>query len=36
DSFDDPFPGTDIMVTIRRVTWNEVPVLVSRLRSSPR
>ncbi|EKZ95826.1 GCN5-related N-acetyltransferase [Cupriavidus sp. HMR-1] len=36
DSFDDPFPGTDIMVTIRRVTWNDVPVLVSRLQPAPR
>lgn len=31
DRFDDPFPGTDVMVPIRRVTWMDVDVLVSRL-----
>lgn len=35
DSFNDPFPGTDLMVAIRRVTWDDVEALVSRLRSGP-
>ncbi len=31
DSFDEPFPGTDIIVTVRRVSWPDVPALVARL-----
>ena len=32
DSFEDPFPGAGLMVPIRRVTWEDVDALVSRLR----
>ena len=35
DSFNDPFPGTDLMVAIRRVTWDDVDALVSRLAPGP-
>ncbi len=35
DSFEDPFPGTDLMVTVRRVTWDDVDALVSRLAPGP-
>lgn len=35
DSFNDPFPGTDLMVAVRRVTWDDVDALVSRLAPGP-
>ena len=35
DGFDDPFPGTDLMVAVRRVTWDDVDALVSRLAPGP-
>jgi len=31
ESFEDPFPGAGLMVPIRRVTWDDVEALVSRL-----
>jgi hypothetical protein len=30
-SFEDPFPGAGLMVPIRRVTWDDVDALISRL-----
>lgn len=35
DSFNDPFPGTDLMMAIRRVSWDDVDALVSRLAPGP-
>lgn len=35
ESFNDPFPGTDLMVPICRVTWDDVDALVSRLAPGP-
>lgn len=35
DSFNDPFPNTDFMVAIRRVTWDDVDALVNRLAPGP-
>ena len=32
--FEDPFPGTDLMVPIRRVTWVDVDALLRRLTGS--
>ncbi|WP_019449133.1 GNAT family N-acetyltransferase [Cupriavidus sp. BIS7] len=34
-SFEDPFPGADLMVPIRRVTWDDVEALISRLQPAP-
>ncbi|CAG9180091.1 GNAT family N-acetyltransferase [Cupriavidus pinatubonensis] len=36
ESFQDPFPGTDIIVAIRRVTWPDVPALLARLTPTAR
>ncbi|WER45245.1 GNAT family N-acetyltransferase [Cupriavidus sp. WKF15] len=36
ESFEDPFPGTDIIVAVRRVTWNDVPALLARLQPTTR
>ncbi|CAG9179191.1 hypothetical protein LMG32289_04294 [Cupriavidus pampae] len=33
-AFDDPFPGTDLMVSVRRVTWQDPEALLARLLSS--
>lgn len=35
-SFEDPFPGTDIIVTVRRVSWPDVPALLARLAPTAR
>lgn len=35
DSFNDPFPGTDLMVAVRRVSWDDVDTLVTRLAPGP-
>lgn len=35
DNFNDPFPGTDVMVAVRRVTWDDVDALVTRLAPGP-
>ncbi|MEN7526064.1 GNAT family N-acetyltransferase [Cupriavidus sp. DL-D2] len=35
DMFNDPFPGTDFMVAVRRVTWEDADALVSRLAPGP-
>jgi len=31
DAFDDTFPGANVVVPVRRVTWTDVPALVARL-----
>ncbi|WP_420993442.1 GNAT family N-acetyltransferase [Cupriavidus sp. 30B13] len=31
EPFDDPFPGADLMVAVRRVSWNDLDALLARL-----
>jgi ribosomal protein S18 acetylase RimI-like enzyme len=35
ERFEDPFPGAGVMVPIRRITWEDVDALVSRLPPAP-
>ncbi len=36
ESFEDLFPGTDIIVAVRRVSWPDVPALLARLQPKTR